>query len=80
MAKQIAVSKAVVEVEIPFTVMRRTGNERYEVVTGTVKGIPSNVKVIESGVSLVVGRDATTKSMRKQVNDALKTVGASIDV
>ncbi len=83
MAKQIVETRVTPksnEVEVPFTVMREIAPGRYEVVAGVVKGVPTKVKTIEHNVWLVVGRDAAAKSMRKQCNDALLTVGASIDV
>ncbi len=83
MAKQITETRVTPksnEVEVPFTVMRKIGPERYEVVSGVVKGVPSDIKTLERNVSLVVGRETTARSMRKQANAALITIGASIDV
>ncbi|MEY4955767.1 MAG: hypothetical protein RL409_24, partial [Gemmatimonadota bacterium] len=42
--------------EVSVTLMRKVGPERFEVVTGVVRGTISDVKVIEKSVSLMVGR------------------------
>jgi hypothetical protein len=47
-------SPASSEVETPVVVMRRVGPERFEVVTGFVKGPLLNPKVRDSGVSMTV--------------------------
>lgn len=69
-----------IEIEVPFTVMRKIGNEKYEVVVGTIKGVPSITKTLEHNVSLVVGRESAAKAMRKQVDVALRAIGTTIDV
>lgn len=60
------------EVSVPVTFMRAIpGTERFEVVTGVVSGPISGLKVIESGVSFVVGRAAAEKSFAAQKNAEL---------
>lgn len=65
MAKLFKMKPAeLVDVEVTF--MRRVAEGRFEVVTGVVTGEVKNPKVIESGVSFVVGRAAAEKSFERQ--------------
>lgn len=59
-------TKPEAEVDVEVTIMRRAADGRFEVVTGVVTGAIRNPKVIESGVSFVVGRAAAEKSFTKQ--------------
>lgn len=53
-------------VDVEVTFMRRVGEGRFEVVTGVVTGEVKNPKVVESGVSFVVGRAAAEKCFERQ--------------
>lgn len=59
-------TKPEAEIDVDVTFMRRLPEGRFEVVTGVVTGIVKNAKVIESGVSFVVGRAAAEKSFERQ--------------
>ncbi len=67
------------DVETTVTLMRKVAPERFEVVTGVVKGPLSNLKVLESNVSLVVGRGTARKAIEKQKALALSVLGLSGD-
>jgi|GEM_PF-3723104 len=83
MAKNLPFSRPVSEpspdVETTITLMRRVGPERFEVVTGTVKGQLSNVRVLETSVSLVVGRGTARKAIERQRANSLSALGLSAD-
>ena len=65
------------EVEIPFTATRKLGKEKYEVVSGVLRGIPRDVKLLESGVSLAVARDTARRNMQKQLGPMIANGGLS---
>jgi len=67
------------EVETPVVLMRKVGPERFEVVTGTVKGELLNLKVLEKSVSLVVGRATARKAIDLQKAKSLMALGLSSD-
>ncbi len=67
------------EVETTVTLMRKVAPERFEVVTGTIKGALANVKVLEANVSLVVGRGTARKAIEKQKSQALASLGLAGD-
>lgn len=65
-------SKPEAEVEVGVTFMRRiAGTDRFEVVTGTVTGPVKDEKILERGVSFVVGRASAEKSFEKQKQSEL---------
>ncbi len=67
------------EAEVLCTFMRRVGPERFDVVTGVVRGEVKDVKVLEKGVSLVVGRGTARKSLTLQYRKAAAALGLSVD-
>lgn len=67
------------DVETTVTLMRRIAPERFEVVTGTIKGPLGDVKVLEKSVSLSVGRGTARKAIEKQKSAALQSLGLSAD-
>lgn len=53
--------------EVEVTFMRRLpGSDRYDVVTGVIRGVVTNEKVIDPDVSFVVARDTASRSLEKQ--------------
>lgn len=53
--------------EVEVTFMRRIeGTDRYDVVTGKLRGVVTNEKVIDPKVSFVVARDTATRSLERQ--------------
>ena len=67
------------EVEIPCTRMVRVGPERFDVVTGVVRGVFTEAKVLEKSVSLVVGRGTARKSLEIQHRKNAAALGLSVE-
>ncbi len=79
MGKPLFQSKKTDDVEASVVLMRRIGPERFEVVTGTVKGPLLNPKVLEPNVSLMVGRETARSAVDKQKSQAMRMLGLEGD-
>lgn len=66
------------ELEVEITVMRKVAPERFEVFVASVTGSLTVKKVLEKSVSLVVGREAAQKSMRKQHDSHVAKLGLTV--
>ena len=67
------------ETEIPCTLMRKVGPERFDVVVGTVRGVFVETKVLERNVSLMVGRGTARKSLEIQGRKNAAALGLSVE-
>ncbi len=74
-----ATRPATEEIEIPFTAMRKVAPERFEVVTGVVRGVVSDLKMLERNVSITVGRLTAQKSMKAQHAAAVAKLGLEVE-
>lgn len=68
------------DAETEVTLMRKVAPERFEVVTATLRGQLSDVKVLEKSVSLVVGRLTARKAIAKQSRSATAALGIPVEV
>ncbi len=67
------------EVEVVVTAMRKIGPERFDVVTGVLRGPLEEVKVLEKNVTLMVGRMTARASIDRQANSRKAALGISAD-
>ena len=63
---RMAKPKPQAEVEAQVVLMRKIAPERFEVLTGTLRGSLSDVKVLERNVSITVGRGTARKALDEQ--------------
>lgn len=66
-------------VEAQVTLMRKVGPERFEVVTGVVRGHFEQAKVLERSVGLMVGRLTARKSLAVQHRAASAALGLEVE-
>lgn len=67
-------------IETPVVLMRKIGPERFDVVEGVVVGDFRQTKILESNVSLVVGRGTARRALDIQHRKNAATLGLSVDV
>ncbi len=67
------------ETEIPVTLMRKVGPERFDVVVGVVRGVFTESKALDRNVSLVVARGTARKSLDAQHRTRSAALGLSVE-
>lgn len=67
------------DVEVTVTAMRKIGPERFDVVTGTLRGTLEDVKVLEKNVTLMVGRLTARAAIDRQANARKAALGIAAD-
>ncbi len=67
------------DTETEVTLMRKVAPERFEVVTATLKGSLSGLKVLEKNVSLTVGRLTARKAIQRQAQQQAAKLGITVE-
>lgn len=68
------------EIETPVTLMRSVGPERFEVVSGVVRGVFIEKKQLEKSVSLAVGRGTARRSLTEQHRHSAAVLGLDVEI
>ncbi len=67
------------ETEIPCTIMRKVGPEKFDIVVGVVRGTFVETKALDRNVSLVVGRGTARKSLAEQHRRLSAALGLTVE-
>ena len=67
------------EAEAPVVLMRKVAPERFEIVTGYVRGTFVEVKTLDRNVSLTVGRGTARKALAELHRKLSAALGLSVE-
>lgn len=67
------------ETEIPHTMMRKVGPERFDVISGVIRGVFVEAKALDRNVSLVVARGTARKSLEAQHRTRSAALGLAVE-